>query len=469
MRPRGIPSSSVPSGRRCRIALAASFAAAAIVSVLVARKILRPVRQVRSATRRLAAGHYDEPVAEPAELELAELARDVNLLAVQLQTTERRRARLIGEVAHEMRTPLTTIEGLVEGMLDEVFEPNEEVLTSLAEEATRLQRLASDLSELSRAEEGAIALNLERVDLGELAEACANRLRPQYEDKHVELEVRTAAVAPGRRRPGSDHAGADQPAAATRSPTRRRAVASSCTASRDGDVASVAVADTGVGLAAADLELVFDRFYRVPGPARPSGGSGIGLTIARGLAHAHHGDVARVLARSGPRVDLHPDAPDRRGRRPRAAELHGTSIAARRRASRSEWFALGMSTEERIIEVMGTTAHLVVTDGNATLAERAVERLHELEARWSRFRPDSEISRLNARPGMPVVVSAETYALVERAVEGAAMTGGLFDPTLLPELRDAGYDRSFELIGVRRSTPTNLDFVLGVRLCSATS
>ena len=111
-----------------------------------------------------------------------------------------------------------------------------------------------------------------------------------------------------------------------------------------------------------------------------------------------------------------------------------------------------MSTEERIIEVMGTTAHLVITDGNATLAERAVERLHELEARWSRFRADSEISRLNARPGIPVIVSDETYTLVERAVEGAAMTGGLFDPTLLPELRDAGYDRSFELIDVAGAT-----------------
>ena len=271
-------------------ALAASFGAAAIVSVLVARKILRPVRQVRSATRRLAAGHYDEPVAEPAELELAELARDVNLLAVQLQTTERRRARLIGEVAHEMRTPLTTIEGLVEGMLDEVFEPNDEVLTSLAEEATRLQRLASDLSELSRAEEGAIALNLERVDLGELAEACANRLRPQYEDKHVELEVRAAPSLPVEVDPDrimqvlTNLCGN----ALTYTPEGGRVAV---TASRDGDIASVAVADTGIGLAAEDLELVFDRFYRVPGPTRPSGGSGIGLTIARGLAHAHHGDV----------------------------------------------------------------------------------------------------------------------------------------------------------------------------------
>ena len=61
----------------------------------------------------------------------------------------------------------------------------------------------------------------------------------------------------------------------------------------------VAVADTGIGLDAGDLELVFDRFYRVPGPTRPTGGSGIGLTIARGLAHAHHGDVRASLARPG--------------------------------------------------------------------------------------------------------------------------------------------------------------------------
>ena len=192
-------------------ALAASFAAAAIVSVLVARKILRPVRQVRSATRRLAAGHYDEPVEEPAELELAELARDVNLLAVQLQTTERRRARLIGEVAHEMRTPLTTIEGLVEGMLDEVFEPNEEVLTSLAEEATRLQRLASDLSELSRAEEGAIVLDLERVDLGELAGGVCQPAPTPVRGQARRARGPGGAVAPGRRRRGPDPAGADQP------------------------------------------------------------------------------------------------------------------------------------------------------------------------------------------------------------------------------------------------------------------
>lgn len=95
---------------------------------------------------------------------------------------------------------------------------------------------------------------------------------------------------------------------------------------------------------------------------------------------------------------------------------------------------------------MGTTAHVIVTNGAPGLADRAVARLEELEARWSRFLPDSEISRLNEMPGVPVLVSPETYQLVERALEGWRLTAGRFDPTLLRELRAAGYDRSFELI-----------------------
>ena len=117
------------------------------------------VRCARCATRPDASrtGTTTSGSTEPGELELAELARDVNRLAVELETTERRRARLISEVAHEMRTPLTTIEGYVEGMLDGVFEPSEEVLVAVGEETSRLQRLASDLGRALRAaEEGAI-------------------------------------------------------------------------------------------------------------------------------------------------------------------------------------------------------------------------------------------------------------------------------------------------------------------------
>lgn len=111
-------------------------------------------------------------------------------------------------------------------------------------------------------------------------------------------------------------------------------------------------------------------------------------------------------------------------------------------------FPAVMSTEERTVEAMGTTAHLLITDGPAGLADRAVERLEQLEARWSRFRADSEICQLNARPGVPVMVSSDTFHLIERALDGWRLTEGRFDPTLLPQLRDAGYDRSFEFVGV---------------------
>ena len=271
-------------------ALVASLGAAAIVSAVVARKIIRPVQQVRDATRRLAAGHYDERVTEPGELELAELARDVNRLAVDLETTERRRARLISEVAHEMRTPLTTIEGYIEGMLDGVFQPDEEVLVAVGEEASRLQRLASDLAELSRAEEGAISLQLRHVDLGALVSASVERLRPQFDDKGVAL-----AASPGPRLPVEV-----DPDRIAQVLTNLLGNALTYTPSgghvdvalrRRGDLAEMAVTDSGIGLAAEDLPFVFDRFYRVHGPVRPAGGSGIGLTIARGIAHAHHGDL----------------------------------------------------------------------------------------------------------------------------------------------------------------------------------
>ena len=272
------------------IALAASLGAAAIVSSLVARRIVRPVREVRDATRRLANGHYDERVTEPAELELAELAHDVNRLAVELETTERRRARLVSEVAHEMRTPLTTIEGYVEGMLDGVFEPNEEVLVAVGEETSRLQRLASDLTELSRAEEGATVLHLRVVDLGTLVTTTADRLRPQFNEKGVTLVVQSGPPLPVDVDPDriaqvlTNLLGNALTYTATGGRVEVRA-------SRDHGRAAVAVSDTGVGLSPDDLELVFDRFYRVPGPTRATGGSGIGLTIARGIARAHHGDI----------------------------------------------------------------------------------------------------------------------------------------------------------------------------------
>jgi len=95
---------------------------------------------------------------------------------------------------------------------------------------------------------------------------------------------------------------------------------------------------------------------------------------------------------------------------------------------------------------MGTTCEVTVVGGRPALLGRARDRVEQLEARWSRFRQDSEISRLNRRSGFPTALSADSYLLVDHAVAGWRLTGGRYDPTVLAAITAAGYDRSFELL-----------------------
>lgn len=117
---------------------------------------------------------------------------------------------------------------------------------------------------------------------------------------------------------------------------------------------------------------------------------------------------------------------------------------------------------------MGTDAHLVVVDGPERLLGLAAGRIRELEQRWSRFRPESELSRLNGATGRPTLVSADTFALISAAVEAWRATGGRFDPTVGPALIAHGYDRDFRLLADRVApvgssgpapTPSDVDLV----------
>ena len=274
------------------VGVLASLAAAAVVAVLVTRQVLRPLDAVRAATRQIAAGRYEAGIALPSTPELAELASDVNALAHALAATESRRTRLLGEVAHEMRTPLTSLVGYVEGMIDGVFPADRGTLTAVSEELRRLHRLADDLSSLSRTEEGRLDLLRADVDLADLVRRAASRLAPQFQDADVQLVVDTPSAVPVHVDPDRvtqvltnllGNALVATPAGGTVTVATRAA----------GGTAELVVSDTGVGLAPEDLERVFERFYRAPGERR-SRGSGIGLTIARGIARAHGGDVTAV-------------------------------------------------------------------------------------------------------------------------------------------------------------------------------
>ena len=280
------------------VALLASLVAAAMIAALVARRILRPISEVRAATRRLAAGRYDQHVAPPVELELAALAADVNSLARSLDDTERRRAELVSDVAHELRTPLTTIRGYAEGMLDGIVAPDDEVLTTVLGEVDRLQRLAADLGTLSRADEGALDLVLVSVDLAALAAAVVSGFDAEASAKGVRLAVvaRTDTTVTGDRDRLAQVLGNLVGNAITYTSAGGRVAVD---VAGDDQFCTVAVSDTGIGLAPDDLDHIFERFYRVEGVERPPGGSGIGLGIARAIARAHGGDVTAASAGPG--------------------------------------------------------------------------------------------------------------------------------------------------------------------------
>ncbi|MFG3268794.1 sensor histidine kinase [Streptomyces bobili] len=286
-----------------QIGLLFGVAAAFPVSVALSRFLLRPLDRVRAATRRLAEGHYDDVLELPSEPGLAALVEDVNTLAAALADTQRRRARLISEVAHEMRTPITLLRGQIEGVADGIFVPDEAMFASLADDLHRLQRLAGDLSSLSRSEEAAFDLHREPTDVTTLARATADRLRPQYDDQVVTLAVDASTPVGAFCDPdritqilvnllGNALAASHQ---------RGHVALSVHTEPPPGRHVIVRVTDDGIGIAPHDLERIFHRFERLEPPGRPpaAGGSGIGLTIARGIARAHGGDITAQSAGPG--------------------------------------------------------------------------------------------------------------------------------------------------------------------------
>jgi len=273
------------------IALLISAITAVAASVFASRRIARPIERMSAAARKLARGEYDERVPVPDEIELATLAQDINTLAESLASTEERRLQLINEVAHELRTPLATIEGYMEGLLDGVFEPTDEVFGATAREAARLKRLASDLSTLSRAEEQALALEMELVDLGAIARDAAEGLRPLFVEKDITLTVdrdRPLPVLGDRDRLTQVFTNVLGNAITYTDQGGGVGVA----ARSDGRLATVIVTDNGKGLDAEDLVRVFDRFHRVD-PNLP-GGTGVGLTVARNLVRRHGGDIVAL-------------------------------------------------------------------------------------------------------------------------------------------------------------------------------
>ncbi len=266
--------------------------AATGVSLFVSGRITRPVLHMLAATRRISSGRYSErvPVQEPDEL--GALSESFNVMATSLEGVERRRRELMMDVSHELRTPLTTLEGYIEGLLDGVVTPSRDTWTLLHGEAERMRRLVDDLQQLSRAEAGSLSLNSGAVSPSEILRCTTERCWTRFAEKGVALEWEQTGGLPDVVADGDRVVQVLTNLlnnALRYTPPGGRVV---LRGRPQGEQVLFTVTDTGEGIAGEHLPHVFERFYRVEkSRSRESGGSGVGLSIARALVEAMGGRI----------------------------------------------------------------------------------------------------------------------------------------------------------------------------------
>jgi len=299
-RPRDMILEQFRSGVNEALLISAGIAllAAILVSLLISRRIILPLRDITQASLRISAGQYNQRVntqglSAGQDDELAQLAQAFNQMAEKLENTERMRSQLIGDVSHELLTPLTAIKGSMEALVDGILPATPETFEQVEQEADRLQRLARDLQELSRVEAGAYKLEMQPIHLPELLQTAVERVQTQFMLKEVQLISQFSPELP------SVQADPDRllqvlinllSNAFQYTPAGGQVMLKAAAQSSE---VFISVKDNGMGIPAEHLPHLFTRFYRVDkSRSRQSGGgSGIGLAITRHLVEAHGGTI----------------------------------------------------------------------------------------------------------------------------------------------------------------------------------
>ncbi|GHF63394.1 histidine kinase [Deinococcus metalli] len=281
-------------------ALWAALPLAALVAMGTAyvssRRVLRSVQVLRERSMALAKGEYHQRLEETGQDELADLAHNFNVLAAALESVEQGRVELIGNVAHELRAPLAALRGYADALTDEVMTPGH-ASQAIGREVGAMERLVRDLSLVSRVEAGQVELHPGVVDVNAVLDALRERFELAFEEKGVQLGCSTDQ----RMSVWADRERVMQVLTNVLGNALRHTPPGGevqLDVDRHQELLRLTVTDTGPGIAPEQLPRIFDRFYRAdPARARVDGGSGVGLTIARGLAEAMHGTLT---ARSAP-------------------------------------------------------------------------------------------------------------------------------------------------------------------------
>ncbi len=276
------------------VAAVAALITAGVASWVLVQQVTRPIEQLAAAADAVAVGRYDVDLPSASTTELQRLADAYTHMATRLADTDAARSRLLSDLSHELRTPLATLTAYIDGLEDGVVPPNAQSFHTMRSQVSRLHRLTIDVREAASADEDALDLHLTKIDPAALAHAAIAAAAPRYAERGVALNYSGAAppvpvVAGDPERLAQVLANLLDNALRH---TPRTGHVSIAVHSRPNQVA-ITVTDDGTGIPADQLKAIFERFHRGDEARSDTqhSGSGLGLTIARAIIHAHRGTL----------------------------------------------------------------------------------------------------------------------------------------------------------------------------------
>lgn len=271
---------------------------ALIVGTFMSKRISSPISRVISAARSISNGYYSERINQKSNTrEINLLTSTVNQLAESLENQEALRKRLTGDVAHELRTPLATLQSHMEAMIDGIWEPDAERLKSCHEEIVRISKMVGDLEKLTRYENESLILNREKFDIAELIKRLIQNFESEFLNKGLKIEFEGHSSEIWADKDKISQVIVNLLSNALKYTPQGGSVIVNVISS--GESVRITVNDNGPGIPKEDLPYIFERFYRADKSRnRLTGGSGIGLTISKAIVTAHGGTI-EVKSREG--------------------------------------------------------------------------------------------------------------------------------------------------------------------------
>lgn len=264
---------------------------ALILGGFMAKWLSNPITRVIRTAENIAKGYFGNRVNEKSTTrEINLLTSTINNLAETLERQELLRKRMSADVAHELRTPLATLQSYIEAMIDGIWKPDQERLKSCHEEIMRIIRLVGNLEKLARYESENHKLNKVRYDISEQIQGIIYNFETDFKNKGVEIHFSGESENVFAEKDKISQVIINLISNALKYTPQYGDVEIRVRGTED--IVEISVKDTGTGISAEDLPFVFERFYRADKSRnRLTGGSGIGLTIAKAIVDSHKGEI----------------------------------------------------------------------------------------------------------------------------------------------------------------------------------